>query len=690
MGLLNPLQFLRMPQTPNPRDLLPPPAVVRKLLDVFFQNVHPFLPIIHRDSFLATLDSQSPLLVLSLCGSTTARGVSGLDAELSAHAERCLETCSALLIPAMVSPDPVPIDFVLAALHFDHAAGNRTLPQITERWLGFSIAALMQRHLNVENSSPGANWIVQEQLRRSWWKIFSYDRAASMHGLRSCMLSTDSNLVRLPLPDEIWAMPESEGAIAQATVPAVYLPSGLDGIKNMIRTEGLSSWTPTALALLLLSIYGHVTRVMLGLRSLESDPNRPTNGLNRMLMAERQSISETLDLFWEALDPKMKLMDDEPLKYSKAAQFVDGRWMWEGIEGHPVTLSTLILYHAMRIHLVSPGDVSRMIKSPNWILSPDFATAVQHAGTISRLLEAILVTNPDLHFMHAGLGYCVITAASVHVFLVRSIARAHNSNRPAALTAGVNQQDVVALQQLEQLYAQTSRDVDISIRAMEGLGKRWKLLMKTGRALRQALEVMDWEGLEAGLAGFSSRPLQPGPSVSQVASSRALDAKSRGNDAENDPDDVDVENTSSGFALKVLADMAEAEVRNRMIEAAEEELERIKSASPATNLGLGLRGAGSMGSVTGGETPFVVAHRSLAVERAIMDTGNYTPSLPGSPRFLDNSNGGATPTLFPSVEGLPAYGWNQGGGIPTGVGSQEELAMLLSGDAQHNFDFTFF
>jgi hypothetical protein len=52
-SLVSPLQLLRMPQNPaNPRDFLPPPEILERLVQVFFENVHPFLPVIHRETWV--------------------------------------------------------------------------------------------------------------------------------------------------------------------------------------------------------------------------------------------------------------------------------------------------------------------------------------------------------------------------------------------------------------------------------------------------------------------------------------------------------------------------------------------------------------------------------------------------------------------------------------------------------------
>ncbi len=53
-SLMSPLQLLRMPlNPPNPRDFLPPPEILERLVQVFFENVHPFLPVIHRETWVA-------------------------------------------------------------------------------------------------------------------------------------------------------------------------------------------------------------------------------------------------------------------------------------------------------------------------------------------------------------------------------------------------------------------------------------------------------------------------------------------------------------------------------------------------------------------------------------------------------------------------------------------------------------
>jgi hypothetical protein len=597
-----------------------------------------------------------------------------MDAELQAHAERCLDTCSALLIPSMISPDQVSFDNVLASLHFDHAAGNRTHPHITDRWLGFSVSALLQRQLNVEGPADGQDWITREQRRRAWWRMFGYDRAAAMQNGRTCLISEEANLLRLPLPDALWTMPAAEASILQATIPPRYLPSGLEGIRVMLETQGLRDWPTNCLTLFLFTIYGHVNRVSIGLRALEIGAESGQEPLYKMLEQQRQSLAGILDLFWGALDIGMKRLDEEPLRLARSARKVNGDWVWSGIEEDPVALCMLLLYHTLRILVVSPGDLSRMLRSPSWLFSSDFISAVEHAGAISRLLDTIMATNPDLNFVHPALGFCVVTAASVHIALVRSL-RNVPQQRGGALTNGEVDPVPEHTLALQQVHSQASRDVEVSIRAMEGLGKRWKLAQKTGRALRQALDVMDWSALDLNAAGHPNRAA---PMV-------------KGADGPEDDDERDhssaVDSLGGGFALKVLADLADVQMRSRALEAAEDELERIqeqqqRQSHPALTQPTH-QNADWPPLVSG---PWQLDRRPQSRGRLTPGISAMSPSYANSPSF---PNDAGTPTLPsasifpPTMDPLNMDNW-------VGNGVQDELQMLMSGSLPNNSDYIFF
>lgn len=691
-AMINPLALLRTPQSmPDPRTLLPPRDVVLRLVSVFFEHIHPFIPLIHRDSFLVNLETQSPVLVLSVCGATSGRGIPGMDPELQSHAERCLETCSTLLIPSMVNPEPIAPEFILASLHFDHAAGNRTHPQITDRWLGFSVASLLQRQINMDTEPSGnpEDWIAQEQLRRAWWRIFCYDRAAAMQNGRICMISEDANLLRLPVSHEIWSLPVAAGTAAYSVAPARYLPVGLEAIKMAVSSGELKDWNSTDLTLFLFAVFGHVNRVAMGLRGTDVGSSRDRNALLRSLESQRLSLLQILDAFWENLSMDMKMLDDEPLKWSRGPLPVVGGWTWSCAGEDPVAPSLLLLYHTLRILLVSPPDLSRMLRSTGWIFSPDFIVAVQNAGAVSRLLDAIMATNPDLHYVNPGLGFCVVVSASVHIVLVRSAAPHRR-----LLSEGSGASNNEHLATLHQVHTQALRDVEISIRAMEGLGRRWKLAQRTGKALRQAMLVLDWDGLENALSVNGRSLVAP----ATLGVPHAQDGKGANGGATPTEDSEENEDRGAGFALKVLADLADAQMRNKALEAAEEEMERLQQAASERPKFLGSAAYGAMNAFgtsgpqfaysgyAGGVNSLPAIQDPLSVQRLI---GGHTPNSMASPSF-------------PMATETEHTGLSTGFGVPPtiqsgsyfsdgfGIGLQDELAMLLNGNVSGNTDFIFF
>ncbi|KAI9006457.1 hypothetical protein DFJ74DRAFT_690891 [Hyaloraphidium curvatum] len=703
----NPLQFLSLGlgrDAPNPRTLLPPPPILKKLVAAFFNHVHPFIQIIHRHSFLEDLSAQSPLLLLSVCGSLSGRAIPELDAEAEAHAERCLEAGYGLIIPSMISPEPVSLDVVLASLHFDHAAGNRSNPHIVDRWLGFSIASMMQRGLNVE-ADFGTDLVKREQGRRAWWRLYSYERASAMQAGRICLISEDANLLRLPVSDVVWGMPTNQGASAMAAAPPRFLPGSIERSLAALQAGELRGWNPLEQTLFLLSTYGHVNRVVLGLRDADwGTAASSPSPLMRILEEQRHSLLKVLDLLWEGLDEPVKRLDEDPMRFAKEASYVDGRWSWIGAEDDPMTLCMLILYRTLRILLVSPPDLSRMISTQGWLFSPDFIAAVHHAGAISRLLEAVMATNQDLNFVHPCLGFCVVTAASVHVALVRALRMV--PARPAL--PGPSDTDQGHMVALVQVQAQALRDVEVNIRALEGLGKRWKLAAKTGRALRQALEVMDWDGLEVELG--SIRRLAGAGKGTGADRSVIGDGGPNANGAEDVEEEQSTRNTE-GFALKVLADLAEAQMRSKAMEAAEAERvegrtgsfasERAafgsldetfqESRSPAANSAMPVgsllaQQSARQGLWIGDPRPGSSVMPTVAnpAMRGLFNQGLSPLSVP-SPGF----SGAATPeqtasvpsglpaqSFFPNAEGIDSWPTGNGQAAPF---QQDDLAMLFSG-----------
>ncbi|KAJ3195815.1 hypothetical protein HK101_010987 [Irineochytrium annulatum] len=237
-------QNLNQPPQPIPAE------AVRELVDLYFRYVHPTMPLLHRNSFLANHPRESPLLMNamyalaarysshpSIVGSPPAVDASrdrGLpEDEQSGDGPQLWSSGDVFYVKARELVDhfmDVPNTSTVTALLLlaAYAAGSG---RGSAAWMysGMAIRMAQEIKLNVEpefdeaggaaggggvpGGQPAANggvsgagmtWLEREKRRRIWWTCFILDRYAGAAADRSMIISEKDCKVYLPCKEDVW------------------------------------------------------------------------------------------------------------------------------------------------------------------------------------------------------------------------------------------------------------------------------------------------------------------------------------------------------------------------------------------------------------------------------------------------------------------------------------------------------
>ncbi|KXS20689.1 hypothetical protein M427DRAFT_51672 [Gonapodya prolifera JEL478] len=116
-----------------------------------------------------------------------------------------------------------------------------------------------------------------------------------------------------------------------------------------------------------------------------------------------------------------------------------------------------ILFRAACIALHRPPDIVTMARNEYWIQSESFVAACVHADEMSKIVELAMVHDENLDFFAPFGGFCIFQSAVVQLVRLKVLGI---SSFPSTLPLG--------------LIQQTSWRVQVTTRALEVMGKRWK------------------------------------------------------------------------------------------------------------------------------------------------------------------------------------------------------------------------
>uniref|UniRef100_A0A8H7TMW9 Xylanolytic transcriptional activator regulatory domain-containing protein n=1 Tax=Bionectria ochroleuca TaxID=29856 RepID=A0A8H7TMW9_BIOOC len=222
---------------------LPPPSVLRELIDIFFERIHDYIPVLHKPRFLAELNSKGPegcsqALLFAICAVSAARHTNpGIRKLQRSWYDVARETLS----KSLHFPDDV-LAILQAAVIIIYQANIFT--EYSTSWLlvgdAWRIAVvtgcarldgnLRSTPLKLE-SQVGKSWMQKEECRRALWMLFIFDRG--LCSLDLALVIDDQQLnINLPMADNIFSSEDEPIDIE----PIAYTPS-IDKLMDTIETE---------------------------------------------------------------------------------------------------------------------------------------------------------------------------------------------------------------------------------------------------------------------------------------------------------------------------------------------------------------------------------------------------------------------------------------------------------------------
>ncbi|OAA58921.1 Transcription factor [Niveomyces insectorum RCEF 264] len=196
--------------------ILPPASMLQDLVTIYFDKIHPWIPILHQPSFEAAMlstDGQKPSVTVLQAITAAAIKFLPLDPQTQEwYHHRCHD---AIVLACMdrFSVESLQASIIIAFNTIGSGRGPRSwsivasATRIVEQ-LGLAIEeedAAENRLLNrVGFLPPAKNWTEAESLRRIFWCIFLFDRFCSVAtGWNTSLTSTDVKR-RLPVEGCLW------------------------------------------------------------------------------------------------------------------------------------------------------------------------------------------------------------------------------------------------------------------------------------------------------------------------------------------------------------------------------------------------------------------------------------------------------------------------------------------------------
>jgi len=176
-------------------DLIAPPDVLQRIVDDWFDLIHPVAPILHRDQFMHRISGNGHrerersasfvLLVASVSAATVASLRRRREIYGTVTVEKCLEVAERLKLWSMASKTTLDRALMMynfsSAVHheygIDSSLGHRLYGEAST-----SVAYLLHQHLGQ------MSFMEQQILKRLYWLIYAGQCTMEMHGRRMLIL----------------------------------------------------------------------------------------------------------------------------------------------------------------------------------------------------------------------------------------------------------------------------------------------------------------------------------------------------------------------------------------------------------------------------------------------------------------------------------------------------------------------
>lgn len=222
---------------------LPPPSVLRELIDIFFERIHDYIPVLHKPRFLAELNSKGPegcsqALLFAICAVSAARHTNpGIRKLQRSWYDVARETLSkSLHFPYdVLATLQAAVIIIYQANIFTEYSTSWLL--VGDAWRIAVVTGCARLDGNLRStplkleSQVGKSWMQKEECRRALWMLFIFDRG--LCSLDLALVIDDQQLnINLPMADDIFSSEDEQIDIE----PIGYTPS-IDKLMDTIETE---------------------------------------------------------------------------------------------------------------------------------------------------------------------------------------------------------------------------------------------------------------------------------------------------------------------------------------------------------------------------------------------------------------------------------------------------------------------
>ncbi|KAJ3153480.1 hypothetical protein HDU89_000507 [Geranomyces variabilis] len=484
-----------------------PPEATAELLQLFFQYLHPIMPLIHKPTFYANPASHSPLLLNAMYA---------LAARFSSHpsikTESCYNAGDLFYIKAREMVDhymDVPnASTVTALLILANYAAESDRGSAAWMYSGMAIRMAQELKLNVEpdfedSFAPAADltWLDKESRRRLWWNCFVLDRYAGAAADRSMIINEKDCKVYLPSLEQYW---ESE------TGPSELATTGPGGTNDTYQiavltstnvfTPGLSSQSPYGYFVLLIKIFGKILEYTNLLKStqrssvtpaLNPDADYQLTVLDASLRDWFSSLPEWVHDF--GLDGKLGGSSN-----GNGGAAPDGTSPWQTAYLH-------IFYHVCVIMLHRPkmsasvrnggdGGGGGAVSGAAVLQNASFIVCLSSANAVAKILTLVAQTNPNFLYFSPFVGFCIFQSGLVHLLASqlggRAAGRSGGGNSAAANGSSSSANAAVGWTdpQLASVISQAEYNVAGHLAALAGVSRYWFMPSRLQAMLRGLAE----------------------------------------------------------------------------------------------------------------------------------------------------------------------------------------------------------
>ncbi|KAJ3178040.1 hypothetical protein HDU87_003818 [Geranomyces variabilis] len=404
-----------------------PPEATAELLHLFFQYLHPVMPLIHKPTFYANFANHSQLLLNAMYA---------LAARFSLHpsikTESCYNAGDVFYIKAREMVDhymDVPnASTVTALLILANYAAESDRGSAAWMYSGMAIRMAQELKLNVEpdfedSFAPTSNltWLDKESRRRLWWNCFILDRYAGAAADRSMIINEKDCKVYLPSLEMYWESETGPSELLATTGPGgtndTYQIAVLTSTN--VFTPGLSLQSPYGYFVLLIKIFGKILEYTNLLKStqrtnvtpaLTPDADYQLTVLDASLRDWFSSLPEWVHDF--GLDSKLGNGGGAP----------DGTSPWQTAYLH-------IFYHVCVIMLHRPkmsagvrnggdgagGGGGGAVSGAAVLQNASFIVCLSSANAVAKILTIVGQTNPNFLYFSPFVGFCIFQSGLVHL-----------------------------------------------------------------------------------------------------------------------------------------------------------------------------------------------------------------------------------------------------------------------------------